>query len=180
MFLDFLEKREETTDSITLTDEEKIFLKVFGIDSEQPAAAMREATYFTCIKQLSEAVAKTPLYLVQDTENGIRRATEERLNELLSLRPNPYMTAIRRLATLLRLLDMRQTRNMQTNLLRLSSSISLQSLTARQRARRTKEREQPGRMPKSTTGYRLGLTEEKKALTLWRSRLRRPDIRTYS
>lgn len=74
MFLDFLEKREETTDSITLTDEEKIFLKVFGIDSEQPAAAMREATYFTCIKQLSEAVAKTPLYLVQDTENGIRRA----------------------------------------------------------------------------------------------------------
>ena len=42
MFLDFLEKREETTDSITLTDEEKIFLKVFGIDSEQPAAAMRE------------------------------------------------------------------------------------------------------------------------------------------
>lgn len=94
MFLDFLEKREETTDSITLTDEEKLFLKVFGIDSEQPAAAMREATYFTCIKQLSEAVAKTPLYLVQDTENGIRRATEERLNELLSLRPNPYMTAI--------------------------------------------------------------------------------------
>ena len=78
MFLDFLEKREETTDSITLTDEEKIFLKIFGIDSEQPAAAMREATYFTCIKQLSEAVAKTPLYLVQDTENGIRRATENR------------------------------------------------------------------------------------------------------
>lgn len=90
------------------------------------------------------------------------------------------LEGIRRLATLLRLLDMRQTRNMQTNLLRLSSSISLQSLTARQRARRTKEREQPGRMPKSTTGYRLGLTEEKKALTLWRSRLRRPDIRTYS
>lgn len=27
MFLDFLEKREETTDSITLTDEEKIRTK---------------------------------------------------------------------------------------------------------------------------------------------------------
>lgn len=66
MFLDFLEKREETTDSITLTDEEKIFLKVFGIDSEQPAAAMREATYFTCIKQLSEAVAKTPVETWED------------------------------------------------------------------------------------------------------------------
>lgn len=75
MFLDFLEKREETTDSITLTDEEKIFLKVFGIDSEQPAAAMREATYFTCIKQLSEAVAKTPLK--EDTRE-IRAALQQR------------------------------------------------------------------------------------------------------
>ena len=44
MFLDFLEKREEATDSITLTDEEKLFLKVFGIDSEQPAAAMKQRT----------------------------------------------------------------------------------------------------------------------------------------
>ena len=42
MFLDFLEKREETTDSITLTDEEKIFLKVFGIDSEQPAQQKKD------------------------------------------------------------------------------------------------------------------------------------------
>ena len=81
---------------------------------------------------------------------------------------------------LLRLPSMRQTQIMRKNLLRLSNSINLQSLTARQRARRTREREQPGRMPESTTGYRLGLTEEKKALTLWRSRLRRPDIRTYS
>lgn len=89
-------------------------------------------------------------------------------------------TDYKKACTLLRLLDMRQTRNMQTNLLRLSSSISLQSLTARQRAKRTREREQPGRMPESTTGYRLGLIGEKKVLTLWRSRLRRPDIRTYS
>ena len=93
MFLDFLEKREEA-DTIQLTDEEKLFLKVFGIESDQPAAAMREATYFTCIKKLSEAVAKTPLYLVQETETGQRRAKEDPLYELLSLRPNPYMTAV--------------------------------------------------------------------------------------
>ena len=31
MFLDFLEKREEA-DTIQLTDEEKLFLKVFGIE----------------------------------------------------------------------------------------------------------------------------------------------------
>ncbi|WP_418613957.1 phage portal protein [[Ruminococcus] torques] len=94
MLLDFLEKREETIDITELTDEEKLFLKVFGIEENQPVAAMREITYFTCIKKIAEAVAKTPLYLVQDTENGIRRATEDPLNELLSLRPNPYMTAV--------------------------------------------------------------------------------------
>lgn len=59
MFLDFLEKRsEEVDDTPRLTDEEKLFLKVFGIEEDQPAAAMKEATYFTCIKKLSEAVAK--------------------------------------------------------------------------------------------------------------------------
>lgn len=58
MFLDFLEKRsEEVDDTPRLTDEEKLFLKVFGIEEDQPAAAMKEATYFTCIKKLSEAVA---------------------------------------------------------------------------------------------------------------------------
>ncbi len=46
--------------------------------------------------------------------------------------------------------------------------------------RKTRQREQPGQTIKSTTGYRLGLTGEGKALTLWRSSLRRPDIRTYS
>ena len=97
MFLDFLEKRsEEVDDTPRLTDEEKLFLKVFGIEEDQPAAAMKEATYFTCIKKLSEAVAKTPLYLTQDTETGERRAKEHPLYELLSLRPNPYMTAVRR------------------------------------------------------------------------------------
>ena len=52
MFLDFLEKRsEEVDDTPRLTDEEKLFLKVFGIEEDQPAAAMKEATYFTCIKR---------------------------------------------------------------------------------------------------------------------------------
>ena len=51
MFLDFLEKRsEEVDDTPRLTDEEKLFLKVFGIEEDQPAAAMKEATFFSCIK----------------------------------------------------------------------------------------------------------------------------------
>jgi HK97 family phage portal protein len=92
MLLRFLEKRSE--EKIQITDEEKLFLKVFGIDSDQPAAAMKEATYFTCIKKLSEAVAKTPLYIVQDTEEGEKRAKTHELYSLLSLRPNRYMTAV--------------------------------------------------------------------------------------
>lgn len=36
MFLDFLEKREETIDTTELTDEEKLFLKVFGIEKTSP------------------------------------------------------------------------------------------------------------------------------------------------
>lgn len=95
MLLDFLEKRsEEVEDTPRLTDEERLFLKVFGIEDNQPAEAMREATYFTCIKKLSEAVAKTPLYLIQDTDTGEKRAKKHPLYELLSLRPNPYMTAV--------------------------------------------------------------------------------------
>ena len=45
MLLNFLEKREETE---KLTEEEKIFLKIFGVDSDQPMTAMKEVTYFTC------------------------------------------------------------------------------------------------------------------------------------
>lgn len=46
MFLDFLEKRsEEVDDTPRLTDEEKLFLKVFGIEEDQPAAAMKERVY---------------------------------------------------------------------------------------------------------------------------------------
>ena len=42
MFLDFLEKRsEEVDDTPQLTDEEKLFLKVFGIEEYKPAAAMK-------------------------------------------------------------------------------------------------------------------------------------------
>ena len=94
MLLDFLETRSEEVDNTPLTDEEKLFLRVFGIETEQPAAAMREATYFTCIKKLSEAVAKTPIHIIQDEGRGERRAREHPLYELLNLRPNPYMTAV--------------------------------------------------------------------------------------
>lgn len=94
MFLDFLERRSTEAQKNQITEEEKMFLRLFGVETEQPTAAIKEATYFTCIKKLSEAVAKTPLYLTQDTAEGEKRAKEHRLYELLALRPNPYMCAV--------------------------------------------------------------------------------------
>ena len=95
MFLDFLEKRsEEVDDTPRLTDEEKLFLKVFGIEEDQPAAAMKEATYFTCIKSCRKQWRKRRYILPRTRKTGERRAKEHPLYELLSLRPNPYMTAV--------------------------------------------------------------------------------------
>lgn len=54
--------------------------------------ALREATVFTCVKILSEAIGKLPLKIYQD-ENGIRRASDHYLYRILKLRPNPYMSA---------------------------------------------------------------------------------------
>lgn len=54
---------------------------------------LSEITYFTCLKTLSEAVAKLPLKLYQDTSKGIRRARDKPLYNILKLRPNRNMTA---------------------------------------------------------------------------------------
>lgn len=56
--------------------------------------AMKESTYFKCIKYISESVAKCPIILKQDTANGEVRNYKHRLYNKLRLRPNPYMSAI--------------------------------------------------------------------------------------
>ena len=57
-------------------------------------AAMSEATYFACLKVLSESIGKLPLKLQQYTpEHGIRIAREHRYYRMLNERPNRHMTA---------------------------------------------------------------------------------------
>ena len=59
-----------------------------------PADRLSEATYFACLKILSESVGKLPLKLLQKTEKGgVRKAYEHSLYRVLAYRPNPYMTA---------------------------------------------------------------------------------------
>lgn len=51
-----------------------------------------EVTYFTCLKMLSETLAKMPLKFYQETEKGIIKAKSNEAHNLLKIRPNPIMT----------------------------------------------------------------------------------------
>ena len=58
------------------------------------STAQSEATYFACLKVLSESIGKLPLKVQQYTpEHGVRIAREHRYYRMLNERPNRYMTA---------------------------------------------------------------------------------------
>ena len=66
-----------------------------GIDPDtRSKSALAEATYFACLKVLSEAVGKLPLRMLQATESGgVRVLREHPFFRTLHDRPNRYMTA---------------------------------------------------------------------------------------
>jgi HK97 family phage portal protein len=67
-------------------------LETLGVNTRDPALA--EATYYACIKVLSEGVAKLPIRVQQYTpQGGVRIAREHPLYRVLHDCPNPYMTA---------------------------------------------------------------------------------------
>lgn len=51
-----------------------------------------EVTYFTCLKMLSETLAKMPIKFYQHTEKGNEKAEPNAAYALLKTRPNPQMT----------------------------------------------------------------------------------------
>lgn len=53
---------------------------------------LSEVTYFTCLKMLSESLAKMPIKMYQETEKGIHKAKPNQVYNLLRNRPNPYLT----------------------------------------------------------------------------------------
>lgn len=56
--------------------------------------ALSEATYFACIKVLSESVGKLPIQLIEITKNkGVKMRVDHELFSAVRDRPNPYMTA---------------------------------------------------------------------------------------
>lgn len=65
-----------------------------GIDRRLDRDERSEATYFACLKILSEAVGKLPLKLLQNTKrNGVIEARHHPYYNILRNRPNRYMTS---------------------------------------------------------------------------------------
>lgn len=85
----FRGKSASTSEQMSLNQ----LLEFLGVhDTKGPA--LSEATYFACLKVLSESLGKLPLKLQQFTEGqGIRIAREHPYYRMLNERPNRYMTA---------------------------------------------------------------------------------------
>ena len=59
-----------------------------------PRSKLSEATYFTCLRVLSEGVSKLPLKLIRSTqERGVEEVREDPLYRILRYRPNPLQAA---------------------------------------------------------------------------------------
>ena len=68
-------------------------LDFLGLSDTKPDN-LSEATYFACLKVLSESIGKMPLKLLQHNErNGVTVARKHALYKVLHDRPNPYMTS---------------------------------------------------------------------------------------
>lgn len=82
-------KRANTRRTIELNN----LYQFLGIDRDE-VNELSEATYFSCMKVLSEAMGKLPLKLLRYNENhGVETARNHPLYYVLHDRPNPYMTA---------------------------------------------------------------------------------------
>lgn len=78
-----------TRETADLTDEK--LMEWLGI-AGTPKKLISEVTYFTCLKMLSETLAKMPIKFYQQTDKGTEKAEPNAAYELLRTRPNPQMT----------------------------------------------------------------------------------------
>lgn len=70
------------------------FYEFLGINPNEKKSVLSEATYFACMKVLSEAIGKLPLKVYKyNDQNGVEVARKHELYHVLHKRPNPYMTA---------------------------------------------------------------------------------------
>lgn len=69
-------------------------MRWLGIDKVKGGTSLSEATYFACLKVLSESVGKLPFRIQQTTErDGVRMARKNPFFRVISERPNRFMAA---------------------------------------------------------------------------------------
>lgn len=88
------DKLIERREAINVNDWKEVYSFEKGYDISPFEIEMKESTYFSCIKCISEDIAKCTLQVKKETEKGEKVAKEHYLYDLLRLRPNPYMSAI--------------------------------------------------------------------------------------
>lgn len=82
-------KSTTTEETLTLAQ----LVEAFGLQGVKPKQ-LSEATYFACLRILSEAIGKLPLKLNQTTdEQGTVSRTDHPLYRVCRYRPNPFETA---------------------------------------------------------------------------------------
>ncbi|MFB0845756.1 phage portal protein [Paenibacillus oleatilyticus] len=88
---------QEKRETLELNVDDRRLLEVLGIDLDtvnvKGKNALKIDTVYSCVRILSESVAKLPIKVYQEDENGVQRATRHPVYQLLKLRPNPYMSA---------------------------------------------------------------------------------------
>ncbi|ERN54099.1 phage portal protein [Alkalihalophilus marmarensis] len=89
LFRKQVEKRSET---LSLQDEK--LAKFLGIETDGISSnRMKEATYYACMRIMTDSVSKLPLKLYREIKDGKEKASGHYLYNLLKLRPNRYMSA---------------------------------------------------------------------------------------
>ena len=76
--------------NVTVSLNTDTFMDWLGIRKKRKPTG--EVTYFTCLKMLSETLAKMPIKYYQETEKGIIKPEKTDVSKLLQTRPNPFMT----------------------------------------------------------------------------------------
>ena len=88
----FKRRKNKSVDTESLNAQRLLldWLGLSGVDKD----SLSEATYFACIKVLSEAIGKLPLKLQRkDSKSGVVNLYDDPLYNVLNLRPNKYMTS---------------------------------------------------------------------------------------
>lgn len=82
--------RDRPKDTRTMSLNSSAFIESMGLRRKRKPTS--EVTYFTCLKMLSETLAKMPVKFYQKTDAGIVEPEQTEVSKLLTVRPNPFMT----------------------------------------------------------------------------------------